>query len=144
MSKIPAGGLTARQLRQIKFNGSISPLKKLVKAAKAIANAYNETAQDDAYDKDLRLAKIAAVYVDVLLHRSPKANADCAERLGLSPSQVRDAIHKARVRKLLTPSRGQGYAGGELTSTARALLEGDGQGTAHRARNHAGGRGSRD
>jgi hypothetical protein len=117
---IPPGGLTARQLRQISFQEPLAPYNGLMKAAKKIADQYKITSpQTSDYD----LARIAEIYVDVLRRGSRRSNQDRAKRTGLSPSQVRDAIHKARARGLLTPSRGQGFAGGELTPTAADLLK---------------------
>ena len=125
--KIPSGGLTARQLRRIPFHQPAAALTGMMRAAKAIARSYEKL--DPAFFKSLdidpKLVRIAAAYVDLLRRHSRQPTADCAQLLGLSVSRVRDAIHQARVRKLLTGSPGQGSAGGELTPYALDLLRVD-------------------
>jgi hypothetical protein len=46
-----------------------------------------------------------------------------ADEMGFSREYVRDVIHKAHVRGLLTEAP-RGQAGGALTDKARAVLEG--------------------
>ena len=117
---IPPGGLTARQLRRISFQEPLAPFGRLMNAAKAIAHEYKvKFAPGSDYD----LARIVEIYVDVLRRGSRRSNQECAKRTGLSPSRVRDAIHKARARGLLTPAPRQGVAGGELTQTAIDVLK---------------------
>ena len=53
---------------------------------------------------------------------SPRPIAELAEEHGLRREQVRDLIHTARERDLLTPGR-RGRPQGELTAKSRALLE---------------------
>src|SRR5262249_43177109 len=104
----------ARHLRRVSFAGPLFPAwRSLSKASRAIAKRVQ--AED-------RLLVLAATYVDVLDQGSRRPTADCAGRLGLSVSQVRDAVHQARVQGLLSASRGQGFAGGKLTQTALERL----------------------
>ena len=116
-SSIPLGGLTARQLRRIPFRQPAESVHSLMKEALAIVT------QSARKNKALNLVRTAAVYVHLLRQHSRRPTADCARRLGLPVSRVRDAIHQARARKLLTGSDGQGSPGGELTAEALALLE---------------------
>lgn len=118
VQEIPLGGLTARQLRRIPFGKPIAAMDGLMKAARAIAQHYRKSG-----DRDLKLLPIAEAYVACLRRRSRRPTADCAQQMGLSGSQVRDAVHQARKQGLLTSSRGQGFAGGELTPRALALLQ---------------------
>jgi hypothetical protein len=67
---------------------------------------------------DRELTEIAAVYVTKRGKSPVKAT---AEELGFSVAVVRDAIHKARRKGLLTRTQ-QGRAGGKLTSRAEVLL----------------------
>ena len=73
---------------------------------------------------DERYARIAAAYVARVEAGSRHAGADVASasRGTLSAAQVRDAIHTARGRGLLTPTTKQGRPGGQLTPRAEALL----------------------
>jgi len=68
----------------------------------------------------LEYAHVAAAYVAALNSRAP--NEAVAEQLHLSTSRVRDLLHEARRRLLLT-TLGRGKAGGELTEKALKLLE---------------------
>ena len=54
-------------------------------------------------DGDVRLAEIAARYVAELQQGTRDANIAVAKRLDLQPSQVRDAIHRARFRGCCRP-----------------------------------------
>jgi transposase-like protein len=69
---------------------------------------------------DVFYAELAKQYVDLLAEGSTPTK-DLAERLGYSASSIRDLIHQARRRGLLTRAS-KGLAGGELTENARRLL----------------------
>jgi len=69
---------------------------------------------------DRELAELAAVYVSKKGERAPVEAT--AKEVGLPATVVRDALHKARERGVLTSTK-QGHAGGELTSRAKALLQ---------------------
>jgi hypothetical protein len=72
---------------------------------------------------DLRVAQLAAEYVQQLETGSRKPVQDVADKLGLSPGQVRDAIRRARTRLgILTATTAQGRPGGRLTDYGRSLL----------------------
>lgn len=72
---------------------------------------------------DLRYAQLAAAYVERIDAGSRSPIADIARQAkDLSAAQVRDAIHTARKRGLLSETRKRGVPGGQLTAVARALL----------------------
>jgi CRP-like cAMP-binding protein len=71
---------------------------------------------------DVRLARIANYYVEASSRGSRTQNADVAKQLAMTPSQVRDAVHRARLQGLLSFTAKQGVAGGELTPKALELL----------------------
>ena len=71
---------------------------------------------------DEYLAIIALVYVSMLTSKSPNPVRETAARLELAPEYVRDALHRARVRELLTRAP-RGRAGGTLTPKALEVLQ---------------------
>jgi len=142
---VPQGGLTARHLRRIPFRGGpISGLRQLDSCCDELARTYRERQRLAAELKRWRrtrtrfistytrraeaaqrLARIAASYVQVRKMGSRRSNAEVARLLGLRVNQVRDAIHVARRKGLLSPTLKQGSAGGELTPRALDLLKAD-------------------
>jgi hypothetical protein len=70
---------------------------------------------------DAYLAIIAAVYTSALSKKSANPVKETADDLDLSPEYVRDALHRARVRELLTRAP-KGRAGGTLTEKGRHAL----------------------
>lgn len=70
---------------------------------------------------DFYFASVAADYVAALRKNSRNPVAALASMRGVSPATVRNLVHEARRRGLLTPSLA-GRAGGELTEKAKALL----------------------
>jgi hypothetical protein len=71
---------------------------------------------------DDALLRVAVAYVAALDSGSNQPVQDAAGRLGKSPERIRDHVHKARRRDLLTfPLHGR--AGGQLTQKAKALLK---------------------
>ena len=69
---------------------------------------------------DIFYAGLAKEYVD-LLGESTAPTRDLALKLGYTTSSIRDFLHQARVRGLLTGSA-KGLAGGHLTEKAKGLL----------------------
>jgi hypothetical protein len=69
-----------------------------------------------------RYAQIAAAYLARLDAGSRRAVVDVANRYRLTPTQVRDAVHRARELGILTPTTQQGRPGGFLTPAGQALL----------------------
>jgi len=75
---------------------------------------------------DLDYARVAALYVRSVESEQPVD--DVAKALYLSKSQVRNILHEARQRNLLTRV-GRGKAGGQLTAKAQEILRQDEDGT---------------
>jgi len=119
---VPAGGLAARHLRSIPFRQSppalITEGWRRIRAE--LRQAYRrERAQERG---DVRLARVANLYVEALQRGSRTQVIDVARQLGVPAAHVRDAVSAARRRGLLTATRSQGVPGGELTAKAHALL----------------------
>ena len=72
--------------------------------------------RDDAF-----YAEWAARYVSLLNH--PRPVAELARQHNYSESQIRNFLHEARKRELLTAAP-TGRAGGSLTDKAKELLDG--------------------
>jgi hypothetical protein len=70
---------------------------------------------------DLFYARWAAEYVEAL-RESDRPNVVIAERHGYGVSTVRELVHEARHRDLLTPGS-RGKAGGSLSDKAIELLD---------------------
>ncbi len=119
---VPPGGLTARNLRRIPFGRHSSPgLLNLIHAgAGRIVKSYGRRGR--LGPGNARLARIASLYVEALNRRSRTQNVDVARQLKMEGSQVRDAIHLARQKGLLSSTRQRGVPGGELTPKAVELL----------------------
>lgn len=73
---------------------------------------------------DIFYARLAASYVEALMAGSRSPTADVAKNFLYSPEHVRDAIHTARERGLLSRPPGKGRPGGQLTERAKAMLDG--------------------
>lgn len=144
--RVPEGGLAMRTLRRLTFGA----------AQEAARDALREIEGDDPATlrwhgfsresldaprrpgrkrrPDRYYAEIAATYVHALGRGSRHPVVDVARELSAAsdgapyPAEyVRDALHAARKRGLLT-SGPPGLAGGELTDKARATLANDGGG----------------
>jgi hypothetical protein len=72
--------------------------------------------------EDHEYAAVAEVYVKHLRSGSSAPVKRAAEELHLSVPAVRALLNKARKRNLLTASKREGLAGGELTKKAKRLL----------------------
>lgn len=138
--RVPPGGLRARQLRSAIHTG------KAIARARSEAGGWRDLLEskgvtDDSWRpfsdqaleaprrvgrrgrSDRYYAKLAARYVAALEDGSTAPVAAVAEQLGegYSGAYVRDALHRARGRGLLTrPQRGR--AGGQLTDKALKAL----------------------
>lgn len=68
-------------------------------------------------------AEVARDYIDAIAKGSRNPTLDAARRLPANRRRrVRDILHEARNRNLLTPAPKGRRQGGDLTETARALL----------------------
>lgn len=134
-SPVPGHGLTARLLRQVKVTEHVDRLMPQIleatrkkvpggRVAERMAEhgladdrpRFRGRGRDDAY-----LALLASQYVQLLDQGSRSPVQALASQLGQNPAEVRDLIHEARVRKLLTDAP-KGRAGGQLTPRAMTLI----------------------
>jgi hypothetical protein len=142
LAPAPAGGLTARHVHNYLRMGRHAKLTRDI-----LARLRREAPQLFAPGQDMApftaasgarapvtasgrgrkghgvafFARIAKEYVDVIQRGDRRPATTIASRRGLSPARVRDLIHRARQRGLLTPAH-HGRRGGLLTPAARAIL----------------------
>jgi hypothetical protein len=141
-SHAPRGGITVRLLRRLRPG---QPLRFVSGLLQRLRTEAPETARALGWTlppaptppslprprrgrpgrTDLFYARVAAEYVHAVQAGSPYPVADLARRRRQPPARVRDMIHTARRRGLLSPHR-RGVRGGELTDRANALLSGTG------------------
>ena len=128
LESVPDGGVSARLLRCIR----LTDLQQLVaeslpepsdlrpsSAAPARVGRPGSAGRPDRY-----FAEWAFAYAKKLAEGSRSPIKDLAAEHGRTPGQVRDLIHDARVRGLLSKER-QGRAAGSLTPKAIRLLRED-------------------
>lgn len=121
-------GVTARLLRQV----STTDLESAAAAASAEVDEirkpdrrlppapwFRGLARDDLY-----FAEWAERWVKAVGAGSRSPNVDLARDHDMRPEQIRDLIHAARSRKLLTSGGGRGKVSGQLTEKAVRLLAG--------------------
>jgi hypothetical protein len=132
---VPRGGIAAVLVRRVKIGEPqrhaseilrrgryIAPLGDAITRLGVIAPARPIRARGGRPRKaDLYFAEIARDYVRAITRGSRRPVKDIAAARGLRESAVRDAIHTARERRLLTAAH-PGKRGGALTDTARAIL----------------------
>lgn len=142
LEHVPQGGLTARHLRSVSFGRleGLRAIKELDLACLRISKARQRRRFAEARIQRLtatiearrgrgakpvllRLALVAQAYVAAYQSGFGSENRTVARDLGLKPEQVRDFVSRARRTGLLTASRKQGAAGGELTPRALRILE---------------------
>ena len=84
-------------------------------------------------------AELAREYVELLNGGSQRPTAKLAAARNYSAAHVRDAVHEARERGLLTRPATRGRAGGDLTAKAKAMLDDSplSQDLSHRSRPRA-------
>jgi hypothetical protein len=127
---MPADGITARLLRDIRLTDLTARMQRERYVIEFMHGMRDRMRTRDARDvpvrpgragkPDIYYARWARRYVERLSARSPIA--ELAAEHGLKPEQVRDVIHEARVRELLTKGS-RGKAGGALTEKALKLLK---------------------
>ena len=138
----PAGGLTATIARRARLGADLlggkyvvsslqrrarqehtkSPLSEIL-VALGIRSLQAPQVADKRSGQNLRsCARIAAAYAEACTTSSGRPQKETAERLGLRPEQVRDAVHRARGLGLLTKTE-RGRSGGTLTAAGRAALK---------------------
>lgn len=126
---MPKGGVTARLLRSAPIQRLVRQVQKQLRknvdvsisghGLGRMAHVAERPGRRGRPDRYYLLW--AERYVKALEHDTKRPVAYLAERYGLKPTQVRDLIHKARERGLLTKSR-RGQASGRLTEEAKDLL----------------------
>jgi hypothetical protein len=134
----PPGGITRRRLRDVPLTPLLSQWKAawdLVldtldpDTAKVFRHAYGfRIAKGATVPKpgrrghpDSFYAEIAQLYVSLVREGSPRPIEQIAEKANRSVAGVRDLVHSARAKGLLTASP-PGKPGGELTDKALRLL----------------------
>jgi len=133
-AQLPAGGLRAEVLRQVtlgEYRQFIPDFQawrskqagrtlRVTLPAAALETPVITPKPGRRPKPDEYYAKFAKEYVDAL-PRSRSPVADISADHQISQGKVRDIIHEARQRRLLTKTR-QGRVGGELTERARNIL----------------------
>ena len=130
--RVPPAGITARLLREVRTRAFRAALREIVARHRETLAALDFPAARPVPAShrgrkgrtDTELAHIAAAYEVAYLAARP-AIAAVAKRFRLSPSKARDAVHRARVRGLLSPASKQGIGGGLLTPLAQKILKQD-------------------
>jgi len=126
LREVPDGGVSARLLRCIR----LTDLQQLVMSELATSSEGQPSGSarvgrpGSAGRPDRQYAEWAFRYAKKLAEGSRSPIKDLAAEHGRSAGQVRDLIHDARVRGLLSKER-QGRAAGSLTPKAIQLLRGD-------------------
>jgi hypothetical protein len=132
---VPRGGLSARLLRGVKvgyyFKAELrgrraaalpSGLRVFHRPRHPTASPRSEASRRGRPPRpDEELIPIAAAYADAVRRGEDHPRAALVKQLKLSGATIRDRIHRARQRGLLTDAR-PGVPGGELTVRGRALL----------------------
>ena len=148
---LPVGGLSAGVLRRVQLGRVVDHLSRMFallwvrpgaetpRAVKALAEAFPflraETPPRRARERtkgaasrpgrrplsEHELVAAAAAYLDAIKRGSARPVQDAAKRIRETPKRLRDRLHKARTRGLLTTVMG-GVAGGTLTPRAKELL----------------------
>ena len=146
----PRGGLTARLLRSVKLGHHAAVIRRRIAESAAGGTLKEQRAAESPVQDfnrdivrslgfeppaagqgkkpgrprrpDLFYARIAARYVEELEAGNRRPTAAVAESSHFSAPHIRDAVHEARVRGLLTRPPSQGRPGGQLTDRARSLL----------------------
>lgn len=129
LEPMPDGGVSARLLRCIRLTDLQQlVLSSLPEGASMDGPMPGGTARvgrpGSAGRPDRQYAEWAFRYAKKLAEGSRSPIKDLAAEHGRSPGQVRDLIHDARVRGLLSKER-QGRAAGSLTPKAIRLLRGE-------------------
>jgi len=139
-AKIPAGGITARLLRQVRvgehaghLDGILENMKKqfgvILYEPKGVLGRLGFVADAPLTPKlgrkplpDVEYARIAVVYDKALRAGNRRPVVAVAKAWRIPIPKARDVIHRARERGMLTPASKQGRASGGLTSRAQAFL----------------------
>jgi len=135
-AKVPPGGLSARDLRQIRTQAFRTDLRTIAtrltkECGEELGSFFPGVSLSKAPPlatrgrkgrSDIELARIAAVYEHAYQSGRP-AIAAVAKATGITLTKARDAVRRARVRKILGLASKQGKGGGLLTSLGREILK---------------------
>lgn len=136
--EVPAGGLTSRTLRSLRPTAALGRVLAQPRRPtsggdifdafamgewRELVAKYDQTGATEPRSRLHRLARVAQLYAAGVAERHPNINVTIAEKLGRSPSQVRDDVYAARQEGLLTQGGGHGRTAGQLTQKAREILE---------------------
>jgi hypothetical protein len=140
-ASVPAGGLTARTLRSVRLGEYQKQFRQILAWLRErygrklfeqdAIQALGLTPPDEARPRPARragrpdrfYAGLAAQYVAMVERGSRRPVAEIAARRGLPAARVRDMLHEARERKLLTPGF-PGKSAGALMPRAEGLVKG--------------------
>lgn len=140
-AQVPRAGITARLLRRVPLHDHVDKILKALRSRDdrefyetlLMATGASEllrTIRPPAEPTNRRgrprvavdlLLRAAAAYAKAVSRGSAEPVMDGARALRIEPERLRDLVHRARERGLLTPTR-QGHGGGELTPHALTLL----------------------
>ena len=136
-AKVPAGGMRARLLKNdVKWGPVEDLIRQLAAVAPVILEHVNDENLGELFSKaskqgarqrgkpDSFYAKIAKEYVRLLGQRIRNPIGKLAESRNTPQPRMRDMVHEARRRELLT-RKSQGVAGGQLTQKALQVLKAD-------------------
>lgn len=151
LERVPRGGLTSRELRGLQptaaLTGALMDASEVFQLgllhphpgwrllSEGALRAHQEVrglvppAKGRTLTRQQRLALVAAEYAESGAAGSRRRNAEIAQALGRSATQIRDDVYAARREGLLSEGPGRGRAGGSLTPRGRAVLrqfEGEG------------------
>ena len=131
---VPVGGLKSELLRRVRLPKYAARAEEVVEAWRRAGGMPEDSARDSLPGleastpgrrrprrPDRFYAELAAEYVRTLEQGSRRPVEDVRKRRRLSAAQVRDMIHEARGRGLLSPGQ-QGAPGGYLLPKAEQLL----------------------
>jgi hypothetical protein len=150
---LPPSGLSARVLRKLRVGDYIDYMDDLLKLARdfpspggrAIKAFLAPLIEDDRPSateasaqrpgrrrlSDEVLLRAASAYDAAVKHHSYRPVLDAAKQIGETPERLRDHLHRARLRGLLSGAI-SGRAGGTLTPKAKSLLRSQARSTARR------------
>jgi transposase-like protein len=138
---VPPKGLSARTLRNIRLGehprhvadvldwvtqqqqaapahvAKFFGLGAVTQKPQAIKSTRPRSGRPDAF-----YAAVAARYLRAIKRNSKRPGVDVARQMKVEPSKIRDWLHQARERKLLSPSS-HGKRGGQLTRAGAALVK---------------------
>lgn len=129
-AKAPHGGITAELLRRIRVTEPLTVAGKILERFRQLAPWHLDARELTAPLRrrgpkghpDRFYAEVAQEYVAAFKAGSRSPAGDVARRRRLTPARIRDLLHEARRRRLLTPATMHGRGGGDVTPRGRAAI----------------------